>query len=117
MHPDALREHIVKFKNSSGKPFTVNVPLLYPDMEQIISVLIDEGVKIVFTSAGNPAKWTSVLKSKGLIVVHVVSSVRFALNAQMAGVDAVVDKDLKQVATMEGKKPLTLCLIPMVDGS
>ena len=90
MYPDVLREHIQKCKKATNKPFGVNVPMLYPNIEEIIQIIIDEGVKIVFTSAGNPKTWTSHLKSHGITVVHVVSSSKFALKAQEAGVDAVV---------------------------
>ena len=90
MYPDVLRTHIQKCKNATDKPFGVNVPMLYPDIEILMAIIIEEGVKIVFTSAGNPKKWTSFLKEKGITVVHVVSSVKFALKAEDAGVDAVV---------------------------
>src|SRR5471030_1117451 len=90
MYPDVLREHIQKCKAATDKPFGVNVPLLYPDIDKHIAIIIEEVVKIVFTSAGNPKTWTSLLKSHGIKVVHVVSSVKFALKCQDAGVDAVV---------------------------
>src|SRR4051794_16469858 len=90
MYPDVLREHIRKCKAATPKPFGVNLPLLYPNIDELIKIVIDEGIKIVFTSAGNPATWTPVLKNAGITVVHVVSSAKFALKAQTAGVDAVV---------------------------
>ena len=90
MYPEVLREHIQKCKKATDKPFGVNIPLLYPNMEEIVQIIIDEGVKIVFSSAGNPKTWTSHLQSHGITVVHVVSSVKFALKAQEAGVNAVV---------------------------
>lgn len=90
MYPEVLREHIQKCKKATDKPFGVNVPMLYPNIEELMKIIVDEGVKNVFTSAGNPKTWTSFLKEKGIIVVHVVSSSTFALKAQDAGVDAVV---------------------------
>ncbi|MDB5196176.1 MAG: nitronate monooxygenase, partial [Flaviaesturariibacter sp.] len=90
MYPDVLRDHIRKCKAATHKPFGVNVPLLYPDLDQHIQVIIEEGVKIVFTSAGNPKTWTAHFKQQGITVVHVVSSSKFALKAQDAGCDAVV---------------------------
>src|SRR6059058_1900133 len=84
MYPEVLREHIQKCKKATDKPFGVNVPLLYPDIDKHIQVILEEGVKIVFTSAGNPKTWTSILKAKGIKVVHVVSSVKFALKAEEA---------------------------------
>eukprot|EP01136_Pigoraptor_vietnamica_P027899 Opistho-1_new@7365 len=90
MYPEVLREHIQKCKKATDKPFGVNVPMLYPNIEEIIRILIEEGVKIVFTSAGNPKTWTAHLKENGITVVHVVSSSKFAIKAQEAGVDAVV---------------------------
>src|SRR4030066_2566843 len=90
MYPDVLREHIQKCKNATKKPFGVNVPMLYPNIEEIMKIIVEEGVKIVFTSAGNPKTWTAFLHEKGITVVHVVSSVAFALKSELAGVDAVV---------------------------
>jgi enoyl-[acyl-carrier protein] reductase II len=90
MYPDVLREHIQKCKVATTKPFGVNVPLLYPDIDKHIQIIIEEGVKIVFTSAGNPKTWTSVLKEKDITVVHVISSSKFAKKAEDAGCDAVV---------------------------
>ena len=90
MYPDILQEHITKCKNATDKPFGVNVPMLYPNLEEIMDIIITEGVKIVFTSAGNPKTWTSKLQENGITVVHVVSNLKFALKAQEAGVDAIV---------------------------
>ena len=90
MYPDVLREHIIKCKAATVKPFAVNLPLIYPDIEKHIQTIIEEGVKIVFSSAGNPKTWTTILKEKGIKVVHVVSNSKFALKAQEAGCDAVV---------------------------
>jgi enoyl-[acyl-carrier protein] reductase II len=106
MYPDVLRDHIKKCKNATDKPFGVNVPMLYPNIE--------EGVKIVFTSAGNPKTWTRWLKEKGIIVVHVVSSVKFALKAQDAGVDAVVAEGFEAGGHNGREETTTLTLIPMV---
>src|SRR4029079_2865880 len=89
MYPDVLREHIRKCKASTNKPFGVNVALLYPDIDKMMQIIIDEGVKIVFTSAGNPKSWTSLLKEKGITVVHVIANTRFAKKAEEAGVDAI----------------------------
>ena len=90
MYPNVLREHIQKCKTATDKPFGVNVPMLYPNIEEIMNIIAEEDVKIVFTSAGNPKTWTKWLQDQGITVVHVVSSVKFALKAQAAGVDAVV---------------------------
>ena len=90
MYPYVLREHIQKCKKATDKPFGVNVPMLYPQVDDLMDIIVDEDVKIVFTSAGNPKTWTSFLKEKGITVVHVVSSVKFALKAEVAGVDAIV---------------------------
>ncbi len=114
MYPDVLREHIQKCKKSTDKPFGVNVPMLYPNIEEIIQIIIEEDVKIVFTSAGNPKTWTSHLKSHGIIVVHVVSSSKFALKAQEAGVDAVVAEGFEAGGHNGREETTTLTLIPMV---
>ena len=114
MYPEVLREHIQKCKKATDKPFGVNVPMLYPDIEKIIAIIIEEGVKIVFTSAGNPKKWTSFLKEKGIIVVHVVSSVKFALKAELAGVDAVVCEGFEAGGHNGREETTTFTLIPMV---
>ncbi|TXD59538.1 nitronate monooxygenase [Polaribacter sp. IC066] len=114
MYPDILREHIQKCKKATDKPFGVNVPMLYPDIEKIIDIIIEEGVKIVFTSAGNPKTWTSFLKEKGITVVHVVSSVKFALKAEAAGVDAVVCEGFEAGGHNGREETTTFTLIPMV---
>lgn len=114
MYPDVLREHIQKCKLATDKPFGVNVPMLYPNIEEIINIIIEEGVRIVFTSAGNPATWTSLLKQNGITVVHVVSSSKFALKAQDAGVDAVVAEGFEAGGHNGREETTTLTLIPMV---
>ncbi|WBX70457.1 NAD(P)H-dependent flavin oxidoreductase [Tenacibaculum retecalamus] len=114
MYPDVLREHIQKCKKATDKPFGVNVPMLYPDIEKIMDIIIEEDVKIVFTSAGNPKTWTSHLKEKGITVVHVVSSVKFALKAEAAGVDAVVCEGFEAGGHNGREETTTLTLIPMV---
>ena len=114
MYPDVLREHIQKCKAATDKPFGVNVPLLYPDIDKHIQIIIEEGVKIVFTSAGNPKTWTDLLKEKGITVVHVVSSKKFALKAQEAGCDAVVAEGFEAGGHNGREETTTLCLIPMV---
>ena len=114
MYPDVLREHIQKCKKATDKPFGVNVPMLYPNVEEIINIILEEGVKIVFTSAGNPKTWTSFLKEKGITVVHVVSSSKFALKAQEAGVDAVVAEGFEAGGHNGREETTTLTLIPMV---
>jgi len=114
MYPEVLREHIQKCKKATDKPFGVNVPMLYPNLEEIITIIVEEGVKIVFTSAGNPKTWTSFLKEKGIIVVHVVSSSVFALKAQEAGVDAVVAEGFEAGGHNGREETTTFTLIPMV---
>lgn len=114
MYPEVLREHIQKCKKATNKPFGVNVPMLYPNVEEIMNIIVDEGVKIVFTSAGNPKTWTSWLKQKGITVVHVVSSSKFALKAQEAGVDAVVAEGFEAGGHNGREETTTLTLIPMV---
>ena len=114
MYPEVLREHIQKCKKATDKPFGVNVPMLYPNIEEIMSIILEEEVKIVFTSAGNPKTWTSWLKDKGITVVHVVSSVKFALKAQEAGVDAVVAEGFEAGGHNGREESTTLTLIPMV---
>ncbi len=114
MYPEVLREHIQKCKKSTSKPFGVNVPMLYPNIEEIMEIIVEEGVKIVFTSAGNPKTWTSFLKEKGITVVHVVSSSKFALKAQEAGVDAVVAEGFEAGGHNGREETTTLTLIPMV---
>ena len=114
MYPEILREHIQKCQKATSKPFGVNVPMLYPNIEEIINIIIEEGVKIVFTSAGNPKTWTSFLKENGITVVHVVSSSKFALKAQEAGVDAVVAEGFEAGGHNGREETTTLTLIPMV---
>lgn len=114
MYPDVLREHIQKCKQATDKPFAVNVPMLYPDIEKLMEIIVNQGVKIVFTSAGNPKTWTSYLKEKGIIVVHVVSSVAFALKAEAAGVDAVVAEGFEAGGHNGRDETTTLVLIPSV---
>lgn len=114
MYPDVLREHIQKCKQATDKPFGVNVPMLYPDIEKLMEIIVDQGVKIVFTSAGNPKTWTSYLKENGITVVHVVSSVAFALKAEAAGVDAVVAEGFEAGGHNGRDETTTLVLIPSV---
>jgi enoyl-[acyl-carrier protein] reductase II len=114
MYPDILREHIQKCKAATNKPFGVNVPMLYPNITEIMDIIVEEGVKIVFTSAGNPKTWTKWLQDKGITVVHVVSSVKFALKAQEAGVDAVVAEGFEAGGHNGRDETTTLTLIPMV---
>lgn len=114
MYPNVLREHIQKCKKATDKPFGVNVPMLYPNIEEIMDIIVEEGVKIVFTSAGNPKTWTSFLKEKGITVVHVVSSSKFALKAQEAGVDAIVAEGFEAGGHNGREETTTLTLIPMV---
>lgn len=114
MYPDVLKEHIVKYKKSTDKPFAVNVPMLYPDLDKIMQIIVDEKVPIVFTSAGNPSVWTPFLKAHQCKVVHVVSSVKFALKAQQAGVDAVVAEGFEAGGHNGREETTTFTLIPMV---
>ncbi len=114
MYPDVLREHIQKCKSATSRPFGVNVPLLYPDIDKHIQIIIDEGVKIVFTSAGNPKTWTSVLKEKGITVVHVVSSSKFAKKAEDAGCDAVVAEGFEAGGHNGREETTSMVLIPAV---
>ena len=114
MYPEILREHIQKCKKATDKPFGVNVPMLYPQIEEIMDIIVEEGVKIVFTSAGNPKTWTSFLKKKGITVVHVVSSVKFAQKAEAAGVDALVCEGFEAGGHNGREETTTFTLIPMV---
>ena len=114
MYPEVLRDHIQKCKKATQKPFGVNVPMLYPNVEEIMKIIVDEGVKIVFTSAGNPKTWTSFLKENGITVVHVVSSSVFALKAEAAGVDAVVAEGFEAGGHNGRDETTTFTLIPMV---
>jgi enoyl-[acyl-carrier protein] reductase II len=114
MYPEVLKIHIQKCKLATDKPFAVNIPLLYPNIQEIINVVIEEGVKIVFSSAGNPATWTSILKEKGITVVHVVANIKFALKAQQAGVDAIVAEGFEAGGHNGREETTTMCLIPMI---
>ena len=114
MYPDVLREHIRKCKSATAGPFGVNVPLLYPDIDKHIQIILEEGVKIVFTSAGNPKTWTSVLKEKGVTVVHVISSSKFAQKSQEAGCDAVVAEGFEAGGHNGREETTTMVLIPSV---
>ena len=114
MYPDVLREHISKCKAATSQPFAVNVPLLYPDIDKHIQIIIEEGIKIVFTSAGNPKTWTGVLKEKGITVVHVVSSSKFARKAEEAGCDAVVAEGFEAGGHNGREETTTMVLIPAV---
>ncbi|MBT8245481.1 MAG: nitronate monooxygenase [Winogradskyella sp.] len=114
MYPNVLREHIQKCKAATDKPFGVNVPMLYPNIEEIMDIIVEEGVKIVFTSAGNPKTWTSWLQERGITVVHVVSSVKFALKAEASGVDAIVAEGFEAGGHNGRDETTTLTLIPMV---
>lgn len=117
MHPEVLQEHIQKCKKATKKPFGVNVPLLYPEIDKIMDIILEEQVKIVFTSAGNPKTWTSILKSKGIVVVHVVSSKKFAIKSMDAGVDAVVAEGFEAGGHNGRDETTTFCLIPDVSES
>jgi len=114
MYPDVLQEHIQKCKHATDKPFGVNIPLFYPDLEKIVKIIIDEGVKIVFTSAGNPKLLTKQFQDNGIKVAHVVSSVKFALKSQEAGVDAVVAEGFEAGGHNGREETTTFTLIPMV---
>ncbi len=114
MHPELLEEHIIKCKSATNLPFGVNVPLLYPEIEKLMDIIVKEDVKIVFTSAGNPKIWTSFLKDKGIVVVHVVSSLKFAIKSQEAGVDAVVAEGFEAGGHNGREEITTFCLIPAV---
>ena len=114
MYPEVFREHVHKCKSATKKPFGVNVPLLYPNVQEIMDIIIEEGISIVFTSAGNPATWTSYLKEKGIIVVHVVANTKFALKAQAEGVDAVVAEGFEAGGHNGREETTTMCLVPMV---
>jgi len=114
MYPDVLLEHIKKCKSATQKPFGVNLPILYPDVDKLVQIVIDEGVKIVFSSAGNPKIWTSILKEKGITVVHVVSNAKFAKKAEDAGVDAIVAEGFEAGGHNGREETTTLCLIPLV---
>jgi len=114
MYPDVFREHLTKCKQATNKPFGVNIPMLYPNLEELIQICLDEKIKIIFTSAGNPKAYTETLKKEGLTVVHVVSSSKFALKAQEAGVDAVVAEGFEAGGHNGREETTTLTLIPQV---
>lgn len=114
MHPETLREHIRKCQAATGRPFGVNVPLLYPEIDKIMEIIFSEGVKIVFTSAGNPKTWTGKLKDEGITVAHVVSSAKFARKSEEAGVDAIVAEGFEAGGHNGREETTTLCLVPMV---
>lgn len=114
MYPAVLRDHIRKCKQATSLPFAVNVPLLYPNIQEIMDILVEEAVEIVFTSAGNPATWTAFLKEKGIIVVHVIANTKFALKAEACGVDAIVAEGFEAGGHNGREETTTLCLIPMI---
>jgi enoyl-[acyl-carrier protein] reductase II len=114
MYPEILREHILKCKKATDKPFGVNLPLLYPDIDKHLSIIIEEGVKIVFTSAGNPAKYTQFLKENGITVVHVISNLKFARKAEEAGVDAIVAEGFEAGGHNGREETTTMVLIPLI---
>lgn len=114
MHPEVLREHIRKCQSTTDKPFGVNVPLMYPEIDALMNILVEEGVKIVFTSAGNPKTWTGFLKGHGTKVAHVVSSSKFAVKCEQAGVDAIVAEGFEAGGHNGREETTTLCLIPAV---
>jgi enoyl-[acyl-carrier protein] reductase II len=114
MHPEILKEHIEKCQAATTHPFAVNVPLLYPDIKRLMDIIVENGVKIVFTSAGNPKIWTPFLHQHGIKVVHVVSSAKFALKAEEAGVDAIVAEGFEAGGHNGREETTTMCLIPQV---
>jgi enoyl-[acyl-carrier protein] reductase II len=114
MYPEVLREHVKKCKLATNKPFGVNIPLLYPDIDKHVQIIIEEGVKIVFSSAGNPSTYTALLKSHGIIVVHVVSNLKFAQKAVQAGVDAIVAEGFEAGGHNGREETTTMCLIPLI---
>jgi len=114
MYPEILRDHIQKCKAATSKPFGVNVPLLYPDIDKHLEIIVEEGVKIVFTSAGNPAKYTSWLKERGITVVHVIANTKFAKKCEDAGVDAIVAEGFEAGGHNGREETTTMCLIPMI---
>ena len=114
MHPEILREHIRKCRVATKFPFGANIPLMYPQIEEIMNIVVEEGVKIIFTSAGNPKTWTGWLKERGITVVHIVSSSRFAVKCEEAGVDAVVAEGFEAGGHNGREETTTFCLIPAV---
>lgn len=114
MYPEVLKEHIIKCRKATKQTFGVNIPLIYPEVEKHIKVVLEEGVKVVFTSAGNPGTWTNILKSEGIIVVHVVSSLKFATKSEDAGVDAIVAEGFEAGGHNGREETTTLCLVPQI---
>ncbi len=114
MYPEVLREHIRKCKQATHQPFGVNIPLLYPDIDQLMEILVAEDIKIVFTSAGNPATWTPFLTEKGMTVVHVVANTKFAMKAAESGVDAIVAEGFEAGGHNGREETTTMCLVPML---
>ncbi len=114
MYPDMLRDHIRKCKAATAKPFGVNVPLLYPEIDKILQIIMEENVRIVFTSAGNPATWTNILKEKGIVVVHVIANTKFAKKAEESGVDALVAEGFEAGGHNGREETTTLVLIPLI---
>lgn len=114
MHPETLQEHIRKCKAATDKPFGVNVPLMYPELDRIMDIIIEEGIKIVFTSAGSPAKWTEKLHQEGIKVAHVVSSTYFAKKCEEAGVDAIIAEGFEAGGHNGREETTTFCLVPAV---
>ena len=114
MHPETLREHIRKCREATDKPFGVNIPLMYPEIDTLMNLVVEEGVKIVFTSAGNPKTWTGFLKERGITVAHVVSSSKFARKCEEAGVDAIVCEGFEAGGHNGREETTSLCLIPAV---
>ncbi len=114
MYPEVFREHVRKCMANTSRPFAVNVPLLYPNVKEIFDIIVETGVKIVFTSAGNPGTWTSFLKERGIVVVHVIANTKFALKAQAAGVDAIVAEGFEAGGHNGREETTTLCLVPMI---
>jgi enoyl-[acyl-carrier protein] reductase II len=114
MYPEVLEEHIIKCKKATQKPFGVNVPLLYPDIEKHMEIILRQGVKIVFTSAGNPATWTPILKKEGITVVHVVANTKFAMKCEQNGVDAIVAEGFEAGGHNGREETTTMCLIPLI---
>lgn len=114
MYPSVLQEHIQRCKQATDKPFGVNVPLLYPDIDQIMKIIVEEGVKIVFTSAGNPATWTGFLKNEGITVAHVIANKKFARKAEDCGVDAIVAEGFEAGGHNGREETTTFCLLPMI---
>jgi enoyl-[acyl-carrier protein] reductase II len=114
MYPDVFREHVRNCKANTDKPFAVNVPLMYPNVKELMDIIVEEGVQVVFTSAGNPAIWTGFLKAQGITVVHVIANTKFALKAEAAGADAVVAEGFEAGGHNGREETTTFCLVPMI---